>query len=124
MSRINQAILEMDYSAVLEVFEMQNELALKERFTYLLGPIKIALRPRVITVGQVEALKDYGAAVWSDCLVLEQMWQGGELDEVIKIEVEELEIARMQPWGGSPAIIAADGLFGFGASPDRDELSD
>ena len=124
VNRINQAILEMDYSAVLEVFEMQNELALKERFTYLLGPIKIALRPRVITVGQVEALKDYGAAVWSDCLVLEQMWQGGELDEVIKIEVEELEIARMQPWGGSPAIIAADGLFGFGASPDRDELSD
>ena len=28
---------------------------------------------------------------------------------------EELEIARMQPWQGGPAIFAADGLFGFGA---------
>ena len=31
------------------------------------------------------------------------------------IEDEELEIARMQPWRGGPAIFAADGLFGFGA---------
>jgi len=115
VNRINDAILEMDYAAVLEVFEMQNRLALEERFTYLLGPIKIALRPRVITYDQVKALKDYCAAMWSDCLVLEQMWQNKELDEMIKIEEEELEIARMQPWGGSPAIIASDGLFGFGA---------
>ncbi len=121
VNRINQAILEMDYAAVLEVSEMQKRLALEERFTYLLGPIKIALRPRVITVDQVEALKAYGAAMWSDCLVLEQMWQKGELDEVVKIEEEELEIARMQPWGGSPAIIASDGLFGFGAMPQPQE---
>jgi len=31
------------------------------------------------------------------------------------IEEEELEIARLQPWHGGPAIFAADGLFGFGA---------
>jgi hypothetical protein len=117
VNRINDAILEMDYAPILEVFEMQKRLALEERFTYLLGPIKIALRPRVITYDQVEALKDYCAAMWSDCLVLEQMWQNKELDKVIKIEEEELEIARMQPWGGSPAIIASDGLFGFGAMP-------
>ena len=109
----------MDPAAVLEVFEMQNKMALEERFTYLLGPIKIALRPRLITLDQVHALKAYCAAMWSDCLVLEQMWQNGELDEMIKIEEEELEIARMQPWSGSPAIIASDGLFGFGAVPTR-----
>jgi hypothetical protein len=43
------------------------------------------------------------------------MWLDGELDDIIKIEEEELEIARLQPWGGSPAIIASDGLFGFTA---------
>jgi hypothetical protein len=117
VDRINGAIMEMEYSAVLEIFELQNKMALEERFTYLLGPIKIALRPRVITVDQVQALTDYCAAMWSDCLVLEKMWQNGELDEMITIEEEELKIARMQPWGGSPAIIASDGLFGFGASP-------
>lgn len=115
--RINAAILEMNPTDILEVFEMQNRMALAERFTYLLGPIKIALRPRLITLDQVEALAAYGSAMWSDCLVLEKMWQGGELDNVVKIEEEELEIARLQPWGGSPAIIASDGLFGFGAAP-------
>lgn len=115
--QINAAILEMNPADVLQVFEMQNRMALDERFTYLLGPIKIALRPRLITLDQVEALTAYGMAVWSDCLVLEKMWQDGELDAVVKIEEEELEIARMQPWGGSPAIIASDGLFGFGAAP-------
>jgi len=117
VDRINGAILEMDHAAVLEALEMQNKMALEEGFTYLLGPIKIALRPRVITIDQIQALTGYCAAMWSDCLVLEKMWQNGELDEFIKIEEEELAIARMQPWGGSPAIIASDGLFGFGASP-------
>ena len=34
------------------------------------------------------------------------------------IEEEELEIARWHSWGGSPAIIASDGLFSFGANPE------
>jgi hypothetical protein len=55
--------------------------------------------------------------MWSDCLMLEKIWHNGELDETVKIEEEELGIARMQPWDGSPAIIASDGLFGFGAAP-------
>jgi hypothetical protein len=41
------------------------------------------------------------------------MWLDGELDPFIDIEEEELDIARSQPWGGSAAIIASDGLFGF-----------
>ena len=86
-------------------------------FTYLLGPIKIALRPRLITMEQMKAVMDYGNKLWTDCLILEQMWRQGELNQFIKIEEEELEIARMQPWEGSPAIIASDGLFNFGAEP-------
>jgi hypothetical protein len=46
------------------------------------------------------------------------MWLSGKLDDIIKIEEEELEIARWNPWGGSPAIIASDGLFSFGANPE------
>ena len=43
------------------------------------------------------------------------MWIQGELDALVNIEEEELDIARMQPWGGSSAIFASDGLFSFGA---------
>jgi hypothetical protein len=117
--RINNAVMEMDYADVAEVVAMQKRMALEEKFTYLLGPIKIALRPRVISQGHLEALKRYCAEMWADCLTLEKMWLDGELDDFIKIEDEELEIARAQPWGGSPAIIASDGLFSFGAHPEE-----
>lgn len=118
VSRINDAIMSMPFESVAEVLEVQNEMALEHRFTYLLGPIKIALRPRLLTLGQIEALLSYGAALWTDCMELERMWLRGELDEIIRIEEEELAIARMQPWGGSTAIIASDGLFSFGADPE------
>ena len=111
--RINEAILAIPYEALSEVVEMQRQMALDHRFTYLLGPIRIALRPRIITTGQLGALERYAKGLWADCLVLERMWLDGELDEIITIEEEELDIARLQPWGGSPAIIASDGLFGF-----------
>lgn len=115
--RINERILSVPCEAFLGVLEMQSRMAMEHRFTYLLGPIKIAVRPRLITLDQIDSLRRYCAALWQDCLLLETMWQGGELDSVVKIEEEELAIARMQPWGGSAAIIAADGLFGFGANP-------
>ena len=94
-------------------------MALERKFTYLLGPIKIALRPRIITSTQLNDLATYGKAVWQDSIVLEQMWHNGELDAYIDIEEEELEIARLQPWQGGPAIFAADGLFGFGADLEQ-----
>lgn len=118
VDRINQAVMRMDYGRLFEVLEMQKRMAVEHRFTYLLGPIKIALRPRLISARQIEALKAYGSALWSDCLTLEKMWLSGELSSIVKIEEEELDIARMQPWGGSAAIIASDGLFDFGASPE------
>jgi hypothetical protein len=115
IDRINRTIAQMDYGNLLTIQDAQNTLALKVKFTYLLGPIKIALRPRIITAQQLVDLKTYCRAVWDDSIKLEQMWHAGELDDYIDIEEEELEIARLQPWHGGPAIFAADGLFGFGA---------
>jgi hypothetical protein len=119
VKKINDAVMSMDFSDVLEVVQMQKEMALDHRFTYLLGPIRIALRPRVITPGHLDALKIYCRAMWTDCLMLEKMWLAGELDDFVDMEEEELEISRSQPWGGGPAVFASDGLFSFGAHPEE-----
>ena len=116
--RINEALLKIDPEELRGVVEMQQQMALDHRFTYLLGPIKMALRPRLVTPLHLEALRLYTEAVWRDCLVLEQMYQAGALAEMIAIEPEELEISRSQPWQGSAAIFATDGLFSFGAHPE------
>ena len=115
VEQINQTVLGIDPSRLAELLALQESLAVEEKFTYLLGPIKIALRPRIITPEQLVALQAYTGAMWADCLTLEKMWLAGELDAYIDIEAEELEIARLQPWGGGPAIFASDGLFSFGA---------
>ena len=113
--RINETIMSLNPADVLEVLEEQKKLAISSHFTYVLGPIKIALRPRLITPGQIEALQNYSAKLWLDCLKLEKLWLAGALDDLVKVEDQALEIANMQPWGGTPAIIASDGLFSFGA---------
>lgn len=115
VERVNDTIAQMDFGDLLSIEEERNHMALKEKFTYLLGPIKIALRPRIITARQLADLEVYCGAVWKDCIELEKMWHAGALDDYIDIEKEELSIARLQPWNGGPAIFAADGLFGFGA---------
>ncbi|MBW1894310.1 MAG: hypothetical protein JRF40_06580 [Deltaproteobacteria bacterium] len=115
VNKVNDAIMSADYGEIEEALKMQKRMALDFDFTYLLGPISIALRPRLITLKQIQALEDYCKQLWSDCCTMESMWLSGKLDDIVKIEEEELEIARMNPWGGSPAIIASDGLFGFGA---------
>ncbi len=120
VARINDAIMSMDTGDLLQVVEERDKMALACEFTYLLGPVRIALRPRLITAGQIGALRRYGEKLWEDCLTLEKMWLAGELDGYVNIEEEELEIARMNPWGGSAAVIASDGLFDFGAAPPLD----
>ncbi len=117
VARINAAILAMDSSDLQQIIEDRNQMATEMAFTYLLGPVRVALRPRVFTREQVKAVQGYGHKLWTDCLLLEKMWLAGELDEMVKIEKEELDIARLQPWNGSAAIIASDGLFNFGAAP-------
>jgi hypothetical protein len=113
---MNETVLKLDYDDVLVAIEHQKQLALENQFTYLLGPIKIALRPRLLTYGQMNALGTYCSGIWSDCLTMEKMWFSGELDEFVSLEPEELEIIRSQPWQGSSAIFASDGLFNFGVS--------
>jgi hypothetical protein len=113
--RINDVILNKTYDDIVEAIGQQQQMALERRFTYILGPIKIALRPRLITSEQMNALETYCAEIWADCLTLEQMWFAGELESIVSIEPDELEIARSQPWKGASAIFASDGLFSFGA---------
>lgn len=115
VDRINDFIMGLNPADVLEILEEQNKLCTGSHFTYVLGPIEIALRPRIITLRQIEALKNYGIKLWLDCLTLEKLWLSGELADLIEIGAEELEIANLQPWNGRPAIIASDGLFSFGA---------
>ena len=115
VDQINRRIADMDVADLAAIEEQQKNLALEQKFTYLLGPIKIALRPRIITTEQLADLQHYCAAMWADSVQLEKMWFSGSLEDYIDIEDEELEIARLQPWKGGPAIFAADGLFGFGA---------
>jgi hypothetical protein len=119
VNRINETILSIDVGDLLEVVAMQKRMALDHRFTYLLGPIRMALRPRVLSPGHIDALRAYCTAVWSDCLTLEKMWLSGEIDSFVNIEEEELTIARSQLWGGSHAVFASDGLFSFGAHPEE-----
>lgn len=116
---INQAVLRADPKKLGDIVAMQDRMALDERFTYLLGPIPIALRPRLLSAGQLSALQRYGRRIWDDCRVLERMWLQGELDHMMTIDQEELDIARSNPWHGSPAIIASDGLFSFGCHPEE-----
>ena len=115
VNRINDTVLGIDPEELSQIINMRNDMAMAHEFTYLLGPIMIALRPRLVTSAQLKALERYCTRLWTDCLTLEKMWLDGELDSIIQIEETELKIARMNPWGGSPAIIASDGLFSFGA---------
>jgi len=113
--RMNDHIVKKGYDEVVEALGYQEEMALDHEFTYLLGPIKIALRPRLITVAQMKALESYCSAVWEDCLILEKMWLADELDVILNMDSEELILVKAQPWKGAPAIFASDGLFSFGA---------
>jgi len=115
--RINRAMLEIPYAELAAIEEEQKQMATDRKFTYLLGPIKIALRPRVLSRGHLKALEKYAKDMWKACLTLEELYLAGELDEFIKIDEDEMELARMQPWKGSRALIASDGLFNFGAQP-------
>jgi len=117
--RINDAVLDIEYGDLREVVLDQEKMALEERFTYLLGPIRMAIRPRIVTKGHLSALERYCRCMWKDSQKLEEMWLEGALDDYIGIEEEELRIASMQPWKGGPAIFASDGLFSFGAHPEE-----
>jgi hypothetical protein len=118
VDRINGAIMDIPYGDLAEVAAHQEKLSMSHRFTYLLGPIRMALRPRILTTGHLASLERYCHAMWTDSLTLEKMWHEGVLDDYVNIEEDELAIARSQPWKGGPAVFASDGLFSFGAHPE------
>ncbi|MFQ5841484.1 MAG: hypothetical protein ACE5I8_03515, partial [Thermodesulfobacteriota bacterium] len=113
--RINEAIIGLGYSRAMEIQEEVDRKGLELGHTYLQGPTPTTLRPRIITQTHLAFLQEYSGNLWRDLLRLEKMWQDGKLDHVVQMGEGEAEIARMQPWGGSPALIASDGLFSFGA---------
>jgi len=115
VSRINEAIIELGYSTVLEIQNEVDKKGLELGHTYLRGPTPTTLRPRIVTRNHLTSLQTYAANLWKDLVILERMWQEDKLDHVVPLNEGEAEIARMQPWGGSPALIASDGLFSFGA---------
>lgn len=113
--RINCAIMELGYSTVMEIQQAVDKKGLELKHTYLKGPTPTTLRPRIISLSQLAALQEYSANLWTDLVKLEKWWHEGKLNHVVQMGAGEEEIARMQFWGGSPALIAADGLFSFGA---------
>ena len=115
VDRINEAIIGLEYSTVAEIQQEVDKLVMELGHTYLQGPTPTTLRPRIITKKHLAYLQKYSANLWDDLLKLEKIWREGKLDRVVQMGKGEAEIARMQPWGGSPALIATDGLFSFGA---------
>ena len=95
--------------------EEVNQKALAYGLAYLKGPIPQAMRPRIISRGQLIALEKFARGLWQDCMKLEKWWREGLLDKYMELQQEEKEIALKQPWNGTPAIIASDGLYSFGA---------
>ena len=83
--RINQAIIELEYSTVREIQEEVDQKGFELGHTYLKGPTPTTLRPRIISQGQLLALREYSMNLWSDLLKLEKMWQEGKLRNVVQM---------------------------------------
>ena len=115
VNRINDAIMGLDYATVMEIQRETDQKGLELGHSYLKGPTPITLRPRIITRNHLVALQEYSANLWGDLLKLEKMWIERKLDHVVELDDDQAKISRMQPWGGSQALIASDGLFSFGA---------
>jgi hypothetical protein len=115
VEKINEALLKMGRQAYVQIQEAVNQKAVEMGFTYLLGPIMVTLRPRLLTTEHLADLKRYAANLWKDAVKLEELWRSGRLEDVVHVGEEERELAMCQPWRGSPALMVSDGLFTFGA---------
>jgi len=96
-----------------------DQMAVSLGLTYLRGPMPQAMRPRIISLKQLAALERYAADLWRDCVKLEKWWRQGKLDENLSLPEQERKIALLQPWKGSPGLVASDGLYSFGADTDK-----
>jgi hypothetical protein len=118
---INAALMKLGYQAFIQIQEEINQIAVDMGFTYLLGPILITPRPRLLTMDHISELRQYARNLWQDAVKLEKVWREGELDHVVEIGEEEKEMALSQPWQGSPALMVSDGLFSLGADLTNNE---
>ena len=117
---INEAILGLGYSTAMDIQTESDRKGLELGHTYLKDPTPTTLRPRIITQEQLKYLSGYSSNLWIDLLELEKIWWKGGLDRFIEMGEAEAELARMQPWKGSPALVASDCLFSFGADIQED----
>lgn len=115
VDKINHSLSKLGYKAFVQIQDEVNQKAIEMGFTYLLGPIKIALRPRLLTVMHIAELSQYALNLWQDAVKLERLWRKDQLDDVVHLGQQEKELALSQPWEGSPALMVSDGLFSFGA---------
>ncbi|UCH23635.1 MAG: hypothetical protein JSU83_10735 [Deltaproteobacteria bacterium] len=115
VNRINRALLNLGFDGFIQIQEEVNKRALEMGFTYLLGPIMVILRPRLLTMDHLTDLRRYAINLWRDAVKLEQLWRRRQLDNVVRIDKEEKGLAMAQPWRGSPALMVSDGLFSLGA---------
>ncbi|MGD9014614.1 MAG: hypothetical protein PVI33_01130 [Candidatus Omnitrophota bacterium] len=113
IKRINEAILNLGFDFIAGLQDEIDRKSVQMGNVYLLGPLMSTLRPRIITLKHLKELQTYAANLWEDAKKLEALWQEGKLGKYVQINQEEEEIARLAPWGGSPALIASDGLFNF-----------
>jgi hypothetical protein len=121
VDRIHESLLKLGYRVFCQIQDEANRKAVEMGFTYLLGPIMITLRPRLLTEGHLADLRRYARDLWDDAVKLEEVWKRGELDSVVQLGEEERELALAQPWGGSPGLMVSDGLFSFGADLVEEE---
>jgi hypothetical protein len=115
VEKINEALLALGYQAYTQIQNEVNKKAIELGFTYLLGPIMITLRPRLLNLEQIAELRGYVHNLWHDAVAMEELWRAGQLDDVVQMGNDEKELALAQPWRGSPALMVSDGLFSFGA---------
>ena len=121
VDEINEALFKLGYQAFVQIQNEVNRKAIEMGFTYLLGPIMITLRPRLLTADHITDLRQYAHNLWQDAIKLEELWRRGQLDDVVRVAGEERELALNQPWRGSPALMVSDGLFSFGADLMNEE---
>jgi hypothetical protein len=115
VDRIHDALLKLGPKAFAQIQDEVNQKAVEMGFTYLLGPIMITLRPRLLTVDHLAELRRYAHNLWHDAIKLERLWREGRLDDLVRVDEQEKDLALIQPWVGSPALMVSDGLFSFGA---------
>ncbi len=116
---MNKKIVSIGYDKMRNIADEVGEAAVAMGLTYLLGPIRTALRPRILCEPQIKALSIYAKNIWDDSVLMEKEWRDGVLKDLIHLDDGVRELSLERPWRGSQALIASDGLFSFGAHIDE-----